>query len=82
MTTEVNARERNAQLRLAEIRERSENWCNRGRYEAKGKLPFPAEADVANLLARIDRMQADLDEERAMNASLLETLVGMEGLHG
>lgn len=78
----VTPRERNAQLRLAEIRERSENWCNHGRYEANGKPPFPAEADVANLLARIDRMQAALDEGRAMNASLLETLVGMEGLHG
>lgn len=78
----ITPRERNAQLRLAEIRERSENWCSYGRYEAKGKPPFPAEADVANLLVRIDRMQAELDEERAMNASLLETLVGMEGLHG
>lgn len=78
----ITTRERNAQLRLAEIRERSENWCSYGRYEAKGKPPFPAEADVANLLARLDRMQAALDEERAMNASLMETLVSTEGLHG
>lgn len=78
----VTPRERNAQLRLAEIRERSENWCNHGRYEAKGKPPFPAEADVANLLARIDRIQAELDEERAMNASLLETMVESGSLNG
>lgn len=78
----VTPRERNAQLRLAEIRERSENWCKHGRYEAKGKPPFPAEADVANLLARIDRLQDALDEERAMNASLLETLVESGSLNG
>lgn len=78
----VTPRERNAQLRLAEIRERSENWCNHGRYEAKGKPSFPAEADVANLLARIDRIQAELDEERAMNASLLETMVESGSLNG
>ena len=75
-------RERNAQLRLAEIRERSENWCSYGRYEAKGKPPFPAEADVANLLVRIDTLRAELKEERAINASLLETLFGEESFHG
>lgn len=78
----VTPRERNAQLRLAEIRERSENWCKRGRYEAKGKPPFPAEADVANLLTRLDRLQAKLDEERTMNTSLLETLVESGSLNG
>ena len=58
----MTPRERNAQLRLAEIRERAENWARNGRYEAEGKSPFPAAADVLNLLARIDRLERRLNE--------------------
>jgi hypothetical protein len=47
---------------LAEIRERAENWARNGRYEAEGKPPFPAAADVLNLLARIDRLERRLNE--------------------
>lgn len=67
----MTQRERNAELRLAEIRERAENWARNGRYEAEGQPPFPPAADVLNLLARVDRLEAQLKEMRLAPASYL-----------